>query len=638
VAAEPQTDHVELETGALTVDKAFIRRAVELADLNAVRVTLSQHTRDPSIELLPLADSLTEAQRDDLIDKAVTWLSDHSGPESMSPPTEEELRRLLGLAKGRDLTDDEYLAWQPIPAFEDYPVFARWNEPRPEMPENFRAAVIGAGFAGLAIGVQLGLLDIPYVVFERQAEPGGTWTRHRYPGIGVDTASITYEFAFEKNYPWSEYFGHGPEVRRYIDYVSKKYNVQQNCRFGCDVRSATFDERRNIWVLDIATPDGTERFEANVLIAATGTFANPKIPRFEGQDIYEGQVIHPSEWPHNWEASRRRIAVIGNGSTGVQLLAPIAKDAEQVFVFQRTAQWISPRPRYGKPIEPEMRWLYDNFSGYWNWARVTATAAADLQAYLIPDPDWIQQGGRFSRVNDKMREDLIAYIEQQTAGREDLIERLVPTVPPFSRRFVVDNGWYRALTQDNVELVTDAIERLTAKGIETADGSVREVDTIVTATGFEVARYLLPARFTGRGGVDLHDDVWSFDGPRAYLGMMVPQFPNMFMLYGPNSQPTSGGGGLHHWWVLWSAYAARCIIRMLQERKETVEVTTEAYWRYNQALDKEAVKLLYVRPEGDPEKNYYVNSFGRLQVNSPWPGVQFNRLCSEINWNDLVVA
>jgi 4-hydroxyacetophenone monooxygenase len=356
---------------------------------------------------------------------------------------------------------------------------------------------------------------------------------------------------------------------------------------------------------------------------------------FEGEATYEGKIFHPSQWPEDWKAIGRRVAVIGNGSTGVQLLAPIAEEAEQVFVFQRTAQWISPRPKYGQPVEAEVRWLFDNFPGYWNWARFTAVAAGELQAYLIPDPEWIQQGGRFSQANDKMRDDLLAYIRTQINGRQDLFERLIPDVPPFARRFVVDNRWYKALTRDNVELVTDPIARFTSTGIESACGVVREVDTIVTATGFDVVRYLLPARFTGRGGVDLHEDLWSVDGPRAYLGMMVPQFPNMFMLYGPNSQPTSGAGGLHHWWVLWSSYAARCIMRLLEGRRRRVEVRLEAYTRYNKALDTEASRLLYVRPEGDPDKNYYVNNFGRLQVNSPWRGVEFNRLCTIIDWGDI---
>jgi 4-hydroxyacetophenone monooxygenase len=201
----------------------------------------------------------------------------------------------------------------------------------------------------------------------------------------------------------------------------------------------------------------------------------------------------------------------------------------------------------------------------------------------------------------------------------------------------VDNGWYRALTRPNVELVTDGITRLTHQGVETTDGSVRDVDLIVTATGFEVAKYLWPATYRGRKGEDLHE-LWSVDGPRAYVGMMVPGFPNMFTLYGPNSQPVSGGTGLPIWYIVWAAYSARCIVAMFERGGSCVEVRPEAYHRYNGALDAEAAKLLLLREEGAPDKNYYVNEFGRLQMNAPWYGPEFHRMCTRVDWDDIEIS
>ena len=249
-----------------------------------------------------------------------------------------------------------------------------------------------------------------------------------------------------------------------------------------------------------------------------------------------------------------------------------------------------PREKYGAPIEPELHWLIDNFPGYWNWARYMAIAALfQTHRFLIPDEEWKAQGGKFNPLNDKLRDDLTAYIKAQTGGRQDLIDKLIPDYAPFSRRPVVDNGWYKALTRDNVELVTDSISRLTPKGVETEDGTLYDVDVIVTATGFEVIQYLWPTEYTGKGGVNIHD-FWSKDGPRAYLGMMTPNFPNMFMIYGPNSQPVSGGTGLPIWYVIWSAYSAQCMVRMIEEGRSRVEVKAEAYERYNEALDAEAVQ------------------------------------------------
>ncbi|NUU25850.1 MAG: NAD(P)/FAD-dependent oxidoreductase [Streptomycetaceae bacterium] len=618
-----------------TVDRAFIRRAVELGDLNAVRVARYQQTHDAELARLPVAAKLTDDDRELLVGKAVDWLAAHAGPGMPEEPPEAQLRALMNMATGEEMSDLEFEARRDLAAFQPFPWYAEWTHARPALPEGFQAVVIGSGFSGLAMGVQFERLGIPYLVLDRQPRPGGTWSIHRYPGIRVDTASITYEFSFEKNHPWTEYYARGPEVRAYLEHIAKKYGVLANTRFGHTLHAATFDESRNLWVLDVATPDGTATIEANILVNALGTFTNPRLPHFEGQEDFRGQMVHPSLWPEDLDVAGKRVAVIGNGSTGVQMVAPIAEKADHVHVFQRTPQWISPREKYGAEVEPEVRWLLDNFPGYWNWWRYMSVAGLfGTHGFLIPDEQWQADGGTFNPMNDKLREDLTAYIKAQTGGRRDLVDRLIPDYAPFSRRPVVDNGWYQALTRDNVDLVTDPITRLTETGIETADGTVHDVDLVVTATGFDIVKYLWPARYTGRQGLDVHD-FWASDGPRAYLGMMVPNFPNMFVLYGPNSQPLSGGTSLPMWYVIWASYVGQLVVRMLEDDASAVEVSLDAYERYNKALDAEADKLLLLQDYGAPEKNYYVNEFGRLQVNAPWYGPDFHRMCTRVDWNDL---
>lgn len=621
-----------------TVDRDFIRRGIELADLNAVRVALYQHTHDPAIGELPTAINLSAEQRDMLVTAAVDWLEANAGPGMPEEPAPDELRSLMNMATKDDMGDLEFEARRELPAFKPFPCTASWTGEKPEIPEGFRVIVIGSGFSGIAMGVQLELLGIPYTVLDKQPEPGGTWSVNRYPDIRVDTISITYEYAFEKEYRWSEYFGRGAEVRSYLEYVSKKHGVYANTKFDHLVVKAAWDDDRSVWVVDAETPEGVKSYEGTFIVNALGTFNNPKIPDFEGADQFTGQVAHPARWPKDFDATGKRVAVIGNGSTGVQLLSKIADDAEQVYVFQRTPQWISPRDKYGAPVEPEVLWLLDNFPGYWNWWRYMAIAALfGTHGFLVADEEWRAKGGHWNPMSDKLRDDLTAYIKVQTGGRQDLIDRLIPDYAPFSRRPVVDNGWYRSLTRDNVELVTGSIERLTEKGLVGSDGVEREVDIIVTATGFDVVKYLYPAKYTGRNGRDVWE-LWAEDGPRAYLSMMVPEMPNMFMLYGPNSQPLSGGTGLPIWYVIWSAYAATCMIKTIEEGKTTVEVKRDAYERYNKALDEEASKLLLLDDEGAPDKNYYVNEHRRLQVNAPWYGPEYHRLCTQIDWNDLEVS
>jgi 4-hydroxyacetophenone monooxygenase len=623
-----------------TVDSAFIRRAVELADLNAVRVALYQHTKDPELVALPTAINLDADQRELLIAKAVAWLEQNAGPGMPAEPPADELRMLMNMATKEEMGDLEYEARKDLPAFKDFPWTTTWTGAKPELPEGFKVAIVGSGFSGIAMGVQMELLGIPYVVLDKQPDAGGTWSVNRYPDIRVDTISITYEYSFEKNFKWSEYFGRGEEVRNYLNYISEKYGVRKNTRFNHTLTGAEWDDDRAVWKLVASTPDGDVAIEANYLINALGTFNNPLFPNFDGIDSFKGRIVHPARWPEDLDLTGKRVAVIGNGSTGVQMVWTIATErgAKSVSVFQRTPQWISPRDKYGAPVEPEIRWLLDNFPGYWNWWRYMAIAALfGTHGFLVPDEEWQSKGGHWNPMNDKLRDDLTAYIKAQTDGRQDLIDRLIPDYAPFSRRPVVDNNWYKALTLDHVELVTDPIARFTPEGVQTEDGSVREFDVVITATGFDIIKYLYPATYRGKGGIDVQD-FWSTDGPRAYLSMMVPEFPNMFMLYGPNSQPLSGGTGLPIWYVIWSAYAASCMVKAIESGKSRVEVKLEAYERYNKALDAEASKLLLMQEEGAPDKNYYINEFGRMQVNAPWYGPEYHRLCTEIEWGDLEIS
>lgn len=638
--AEDAAGSVAMRGQGVKVGRHFIRRAIELADLDAVRISLYQMTGDRSIADLPVAKSLSSEQRELLVGKAVDWLEANASPDMPPEPPADKLRELMTLATHRDMSDLEFEARRDLPGFRTYPFAIEWDGEKPEIPEGFRVAIIGSGPSGIAAAVQCRILGVPFVVLERQAGAGGTWIINRYPEIRVDTPSITYEFSFEKRYPWKEHFGRGEDVRTYLEHVSRKYGVLENTRFCHDLKRATFDEGTDTWTLDIETPDGLEQLKANVVITACGTFANAKLPDFAGMDDFKGQIVHPSRWPQDLDLSGKRVALIGNGSTGVQMLGAVAKEAAQVYTIQRTPQWISPREKYGAPMEEEVTWLVNNLPGYWNWWRYMATAALfDIHSLQVPDPEWQAKGGKVNPANDQLREMLTGYIKHETGGDQDLIDKLIPDYAPFSRRPVVDNGWYRALTRDNVELVCGSVTRLTPDGIEMADGRRIDVDLIISATGFEVVKYLLPARYIGRGGQDLHEMWDAGDGPRAYRSMMVPGFPNLFMVYGPNSQPLSGGTGLPAWYLLWASFAGQCMMRMLREGKTRVEVKQQAHADYNVALDKEAANLLQLTPEGGVERNYYVNNqHHRLQVNAPWQSPDFHRMCAVVDWEDLELS
>ncbi|MDD3798126.1 MAG: NAD(P)/FAD-dependent oxidoreductase [Novosphingobium sp.] len=622
------------------VDRDFIRRAAERADPDALRVSIYQMTGDAEVADLPVARELTPEQHELLVSRAVEWLQRHASPEMPPEPPLDKLRELMTVATHKEMTDLEFEARRDLPSFRDYPFAAEWQGEKPEIPDGFRVAIIGSGPSGIAAAVQCAILGLPYVVLDRQPGVGGTWIINRYPDVRVDTPSITYEFNFEKRYPWTEHFGRGEQVREYLEHVSRKYGVYENTRFYNDLKQATFDERRNLWTLEVETPEGVDTLEANAIITACGTFANAKLPDFPGIETFKGQVIHPSRWPQDLNLSGKRVALIGNGSTGVQMLKALAGQAGHVYAVQRTPQWISPREKYGQPMSAEERWLVDNLPGYWNWWHYTATAGLfDIRDWQVIDPEWQAKGGIINQANDQLRAFLTDYIRQETGGDQDLIDRLVPDYAPFSRRPVVDNGYYRALTRDNVDLVTGSVSALNENGIVMEDGRTLEVDVIISATGFDVVKYLLPSRYVGRNGQDLHATWEAGDGPRAYRGLMMPGFPNLFMVYGPNSQPITGGTGLPAWYMVWSSFAAQCLMRMIEEGKSRVEVTQQAYEEYNAALDENASDLIQLTKEGGVEHNYYVNNqHHRLQVNAPWESPEFHRMCSVVDWDDLELS
>jgi 4-hydroxyacetophenone monooxygenase len=621
-------------------DRTHVRRALELADHDAVRIAMYHLTGDARFKALPTAANLSEEQRDWLIETATDWLEANASQRLLPEPPEANLREMMEMAVGGPMGDLEFAARRDLPGFSDFPFMVDWPSEPPEIPLGFKVVIIGSGFAGVGMGVQLGRLGIPYEIFERRADPGGVWSINRYPDVRVDTSSITYEFMFEKEHIWDEYFGRGGDVQGYIERVSRKFGVFENTRFGHDVTSARFDEGRNLWVVEVSTPDGTRTVEANAIISCTGLYANPNIPDFVGAEDFKGRILHPSRWDPTVDLRGKRVAMIGNGSTGVQMLGTIARQAEQVYAVQRTPQWIMPRARYGESIEPEVSWLLRNFPGYRNWWRFTSTAPLfDTHQLMQVDEEWQAQGGQVNRGSDTIRRELLEYIKVQTGGRQDLIAKLTPDYAPMSRRPVVDNGFYKALTRDNVELVTDPITGLVPDGIQTPDGKVRAVDIIISATGFHVEQYLWPTRIVGKAGVDLHRRWNEGDGPRAYIGMMMPDFPNMFVLYGPNSQPVSGGPAQPVWFATWGSFVAQCLMRMIECGASQVEVKAEAFERYNEALDREAGTLVQMTAEGGIDRNYYVNQdHARLQVNAPWYSPHYYQLCSQVNWDDVAMS
>jgi 4-hydroxyacetophenone monooxygenase len=632
------------------MDESFIRNAVDRADLSALRMALFQATGNPEVGAMELERAVVrggagvlpvvpERYHARLKELAVDYLVHGAADHVQQIPDDESLGRMISMVEGHDVPEELLFMRRGLLCFDEFPRRATWSDGKPELPDDFSVVIVGAGFSGIAMGVQLGLLGIPYVVLERRTEVGGVWSINTYPDARVDTLSVTYQFGFEKNYPWSEHFARQGEVLNYLEYIAKKYGVYEHIRFEHDVTTADFDETTNSWQLQVATADGqTHDLSANVVVSAAGLFATPKPLDIKGADQFAGELLHTTAWGTDHTPRGKRVAVIGNGSTGVQLLARVAEQADQVYVFQRTPQWISPRENYGQPITPEAQWLLDTMPYYWNWSRYTAVIPLfGARELLEPDDEWIAGGGHVNARSDSVRDGLTAYIKAQVGNRPDLIDKLIPDYAPIARRPVVDNNWYKTLTRTNVELVTTPITHITDTGIATEDGDERPVDMIIAAVGFQTGRYLFPTKYRGVGGVTL-DEQWREQGAQAYIGMTVPHFPNLFIMYGPNSQPISGGAALPSWYEIWSRYIGQTLVAMIEGGHSRVEVREDVHDTYNDLVQETASKLIYITDEGSRDKNYYVNEFGRLQVNIPWEGEDYYLLCAAPNLEDFAMS
>lgn len=608
----------------------FVRRAVDLADSNSLRVALYQATGDEELlgyelitEVLRKGAleklAIAESDRAALKEKAVQFLLDHPDGFTEIIPSDEELHSLFALYFGEEVTDAYARSQRALVGFDDYPYFAKeWPQGEaPQIPEGFFVAIIGTGFSGITAAVQLELLGIPYVIYERRSEIGGTWSINRYPDVRVDTMSASYQLGFLKRYPWTEHFARGADVRQHVEDAARENGVLDHIRFDHDVTALTFDEDTSSWTVDIQHEGESLQVNAPIVVSGTGLFATPRMPDYPGMEDYRGDVLHTTQWPEEYSLEGKSVAVIGNGSTGVQLLPAVAEKAKHLSVFVRTPQWVSPREYYGSPIDEEHQWLLRAMPYYWHWERFTwsvSNMGALLAKVFFRDPEWIAQGGSISEANDKLRDALIEFIKDETGGRKELYERLIPDHPPWSRRMIVDGGWYRTLTKDHVDLVTDPIDHFEADAIVTQDGSRHQADVVVSASGFSVSKYMYPIQVRGRNGVDLHE-AWeeSGYGPRAYLSMLVPEFPNLFIMYGPNSQ---GGAPFPANMELWARYIAELTMRILEGGYREFEVKQDIFEEHNRVLDERTSRMIFADAG---ERNYYL-SHGRVGVMAAWSG------------------
>ena len=620
-----------------------LRRAIEVANLPALLMVLFQLTGDEEWLQAPylptrtrgvdLHDSggFTEDVQHEVRSAALNALTAWSNGAAPAVPAPEGdlLVRMMSICMG-EAVDAEY-----APMMAEDMGFAPEAARRPVSgdPSQVSAIVIGAGVSGLLASAKLTQAGIRHIVLEKNDAVGGTWLNNHYPGCGVDTPSYLYTFSFLPN-DWSTYFGRRDEVWRYFVNVASQLNVNDQIKFGVEVVSAEYDSHACEWIVTARDRDGhVAAFRSTVVISAVGLLNVPHIPRILGSENFTGRIFHSAEWPADLDVAGKRIAVIGTGASAMQIVPAIADSVAELTVYQRSPQWIAPASNYFDRIPDGVHWLMNNVPFYHAWYRfrLAWTFNDKAHASLQVDPDWQHPDRSVNAINDGHRRYFTRYLTEELEGRPDLVEKSLPTYPPFGKRMLLDNGWYRALRKSSVDLVTDPVASITATGVITDSGEERPADVIVYATGFEARRMVGQYDVRGSAGLSLRE-VWGEENAYAYLGITVPGFPNFFLMSGPNTNMGHGGS------YIWTGesqirYVVDLICLMVERDVASVDCREDVCAEYNRAVDRAHARMLWAH---GGMQTWFRNAQGRVVTNSPWRVVDYWRMTHAANLDDYV--
>ena len=381
-----------------------------------------------------------------------------------------------------------------------------------------RFIIIGAGMAGVLSAIKLREAGLDnFAVYEKADRLGGTWRENTYPGLTCDVPSHLYSYSFAYNSEWSQRFAPGSEIQAYFEDVAHRYDVDSSIRFGAEITRCEFENGR--WTVE--TEDGLVD-HADFIIAATGVLHHPNIPEFPGMDSFEGEVFHSARWNHDVKLAGSRAGVVGTGSTATQIVSALVDEVASLTLFQRTAQWVIQidNPPYSDDEKDEFRK---------NPAAIDAVREEVSRAFIDGFANALVDAS--SPVIEAIHDACQANLENSVKDPE-LREKLRPTYRAACKRLVMSETFYDAIQRPNASVVTENIDRFEKSGLRTKDGQLHELDFLVLATGFRVDQFMRPMKVVGRNGLMLNE-VWK-DGPYAYMAISVPDFPNFFMLNGPN--------------------------------------------------------------------------------------------------------
>ncbi|MEX0948621.1 MAG: NAD(P)/FAD-dependent oxidoreductase [Acidimicrobiia bacterium] len=611
-----------------------IRSALELAEVPPLLPALAYLTGDlsllqeelrpdPMLMALPQGGLSAEQQSTARALALETLVGFRDGGcRSAPPPSDDELRRIMEFCVGgADMADYVPLLSEELALLGADRRGPVWRKVDIAPDSEFRVAIIGAGMSGLLAAHRLHTAGVDFVVIEKNDEVGGTWYENSYPGCRVDNPNHNYSYSFAQRHDWPGHFSSQQVLLDYFRHCANDFGLREHIRFGTEVISATWSEADARWTLRVNTEGGSEEtIEANAVISAVGQLNRPSFPPINGRDSFEGPTFHSARWDHTLDLRGKRVAVIGTGASAVQFVPEIAETVEHLFVFQRTPPWMGPTPEYHDQVPDGLRWLYAHVPSYSEWNRfwIFWKMGDGALPGVRVDPDWARGPSSVSATNEMMRAMLTAYLESEFGDRPDLLAKVVPTYPVGAKRVLRDNGvWAGALKRDNVDLVTEPIREITPSSVVTDDGVEHTVEVIIYGTGFQASKFLMPMTVTGRNGVDLHE-LWG-DDARAYLGIAVPGFPNLFCLYGPNTNIVINGS-IVYFSECEVRYVLGCIELLLGGHHRALDVRKDVHDAYNERVDAENRKMAW----GWSDVNsWYKSASGRVSQNWPFSLLEF---------------
>lgn len=489
----------------------------------------------------------------------------------------------------------------------------QWRKPDIAPGRKFQVLVIGSGLAGIAAAYRLSQAEVPYILLEKNADVGGVWWNNRYPGCRLDTPNFAYAYSFAANSRWPQQFSQQAEILKYIRTIADKASIRPNISFSTEVESMRFDAEAGLWIVRARSGEDILEYAAEAVISAVGHLNRPATPAFPGHETFAGRAFHSAEWPADVDLRGKRVAVVGTGASGFQIVPSIVDEVASLHVVQRNPAWMLPTPNYLGDIKPGMRWLLERVPYYGRWFRLWQfwiAAEGRLPAVKV-DRSW-EHPVSLSAQNEAIRQGCLASLAAQCGDRTDLFEKLTPSYAPGTKRMVRDNGAFvGALKRPNAHLATERIERITPTGIEMSDGAHHDLDVIVYATGFHATEFLAPMEIVGLDGKRLQD-TWK-DECRAYLGVSVPGFPNLFVLSGPNSNTVVNGNAILSVECALE-YALHALEFLLSNNAKYVDVRENIHDAFNATVDAGNSECAWGAAK---VTTWYQGKSGRPAV--PWP-------------------